>query len=197
MIRSAETGPISQPALLRCRERTPMVPTHSAGRKTLPTAGKTSQAPAARERLSLPPLYVQGQRKAPRRELPSPSATASRWPDPAAHGFMLCLAPARPLAPENALLKVLRILSKKNPSPGPGMQGALCQGCPPPHPPRHWRPRAKALLEQRRRASAPGPASSGMCPAHRTVKPHNRVTGRYKTAKPHQIIPSKTRDAPH
>lgn len=131
MIRSAETGPISQPALLRRRERTPMVPTHAAGRKTLPTAGKTSQAPAAWERLSLPPLHAQGQRKAPRRELPSPSAMASRRPDPAAHGFMLCLAPA----PENPLLKVLRILSKKNPSPGPGMQGALCQGCSPPRPP--------------------------------------------------------------
>lgn len=67
---------------------------------------------------------------------------------------------------------------------------------------RHRSPRVKVLPtevlpEWHRRAWAPGPASSGMCPARQTVKPHNRGTGRYKTAKSHKISPSKMRDTPH
>lgn len=54
-------GPISQRTMLRHRKHAPAVPSHSASRRTIPKASKTvpkamktSQAPTAREGLSLP-----------------------------------------------------------------------------------------------------------------------------------------------
>lgn len=200
MIRSAETRPISQPAQLQHREHAPPVPTHSASRKTVPKARKTSQAPAAGERLSLPLLYIQGQRKARQRELPSPSATASRQPDPTAHGSHRG-SPQQLLAPENPLLKVLRILNKKSLSHGPGMPGTLCQGCFPPYPlapePTCEGFASQDPAERHGRARAPGPASSGTFPARQTLKPHSRGTGMCKTAKSHKISLIETRDTPY
>lgn len=158
MIRSAETGPISQAALRTC----PTGTDPPAGRKTLPSAGKTRQASAAGEGLSLPLLYTQGQQKAPRRQLPPLLPLQRRGSLPRRH--------TAPTAPENPLLRVLWILGKKSPSRGAGsLLPRLFPTSPSGTGPTH-----EGFASQGP-ARPPRPASSGPCPAHWTAKPTTGV----------------------